>query len=148
MVIGIGIGMIITSIINLLFWQEPMNSASNIDEDPFITIVQNEKNYDKSEGIDSTRTEQKNSTENIHLFDNEENNKGNQEEYNGIYISKGMNSEEIAELLMDEKIISSSEAFIEMANKLGVIHRLRYGQKKIPVDSSLEDILKILVEIP
>ena len=63
-----------------------------------------------------------------------------------IFIEKGMDSIEIAKLLEREKIISDMDEFLKKTYELNLSRQLKYGLKKIPEGSTIEEILKILTE--
>lgn len=145
--IGIGIGMIIAGIVNILFINDSMNDIQSIDHDPFVKIIkQNETTNDSEkshiDGIDNKVIEESN-IDNSDEMKNVDSNKA----YREVYIRKGMTSEEIAQLLEEKEIILSRDEFIYVANNLQMTSRLKYGLKRIPNESSIEDILEILVEI-
>jgi len=141
MVIGIGIGMIITSIINIVFINEKTNYINEINNSPFIKIPykdQNEETNDLNK-IDINQSINGNNTSNSE--------RDIEREYKEIFIQKGMDSEEIAYLLQKNEIINNADDFIDIVNKLDVANQLKYGLKKIPNNSTLQDILEILVRI-
>ncbi|SNR89242.1 hypothetical protein SAMN05446037_1001264 [Anaerovirgula multivorans] len=145
--IGIGIGMVIAGIINILFINDSMNDIQSINNDPFVKIIkQNETTNDSEkshiDGIDNNIIEESN-IDNSDEMKNVDSNKA----YKEVYIRKGMTSEEIAQLLEEKEIILSRDEFIYVANNLQMTGRLKYGLKRIPNESSIEDILEILVEI-
>lgn len=144
MAIGIGIGMILAGIINILFGDYSINDMQNINSDTFIQITNQKEINDDSEDshMDEVDSEDRN-IDNSEEMKNVDNNKT----YREVYIRKGMTSEEIAQLLEEKDIIISRDEFIYVANNLQMTSRLKYGLKRIPIESTIEEILKILVEI-
>ncbi|NLM03658.1 MAG: endolytic transglycosylase MltG [Clostridiales bacterium] len=136
--IGIGIGMIITSIINIVFISEKYNSdnhVKNVNENNFIKLP-TENMYEYTEDISEKSFKQENNVG----FNTDE------DSVKEIFIEKGMDSIEIAKLLEREKIISDMDEFLKKTYELNLSRQLKYGLKKIPEGSTIEEILKILTE--
>lgn len=145
MIIGIAIGMIISGIANILLLNNNTSSIAEIDQDFFLKITnQEEANTTNKASIDYMDA---NSSEDNDNKNGQINHVGiNNNDYREIYINKGMNSEEIAKLLCEKEIILDSNEFIDLTNKLEMSKKLKYGLKKIPLNSTMEDILEILVK--
>lgn len=139
MIIGIGIGLIMAGIINVVIVHNPTNGDSFVKPDnstETCAIPQKGAIEDIEEKGDDSSINEENIADNT----NEET------DYYEIHIEKGMNSIQIAKLLEREGIIANSEEFISLANQQKVDKVLRYGFKKIPMNSSIEEILEILVK--
>ncbi len=141
--LGIGIGMIITSIANIVFVNNEVMDMGQENQNNFISTVyeQGKLDQDKSK-VDTTPN----------TLDDEEVTMDEEDEetlldndYYEIYINKGMNSVEIAALLEREGIITDSKEFNILANKLGIAKVLQFGSKRIPYGSTMEEVLDILV---
>lgn len=143
MVIGIGIGMIITSIINIIFINEKTNGIEEMNLKKFIKTTSENLNEVTNKSVEPC-IEDRLMAQHIVKDNFVETDKA----YIELLIEKGMNSEEIAKLLEKNKIIIDSDEFINIANKLDVTKQLKYGLKKIPKNSSIQDILEILIKIP
>ena len=81
-----------------------------------------------------------------------ENNRGNLEEAETdmvrIVISSGMNTYSIANLLWQEGLISDTKAFADLAHEKGYTKIFKAGLREIPKNSTLEEILEILIKTP
>lgn len=62
-----------------------------------------------------------------------------------VVIPKGSSSEKIISILMENKVIEEPEAFAKKIQELGVANRLNAGEFQIPVGSSIDEIIDILV---
>lgn len=137
--IGIGLGIIISSIINII-WVESRNLDYN----------------DKAAETQRIYTESLNSNDNISKLASLKNSNNNSDIKldkndisdidNEIYIPRGFNSEQIANLLEKEDIIESSKEFNELAANLVITRKFQHGLKTIPTDSTLNEIMLILTE--
>lgn len=144
--IGVGLGIIITSIFNILWIQTKTNNYENENKEVINESI-NEHRIGK-EIVDSL-TKNMITTEN-----NEKGLNSINEDIDGtdensvqeVFISKGMQSEAIAQLLESKDIIKSKEEFNSLAAKLGVTKKFQYGLKIIPRHSSLEEIILILTK--
>lgn len=139
LILGMGLGIIISSIINIMwiesknleyndkqtetqnFYSEPLNSNNNVKEETSLEGFNDNKNI-------------KSNKNDIPDLDNK------------IYIPRGLNSEQIANLLEQEGIIESSEEFNKLAANLVITRKLQHGIKTIPIDSTLDEIMLILTE--
>lgn len=156
--LGLGIGIIITASANLIF-----HNASEIEKDK--EIKSNVINFERSsDRINNDASEKIVTDEKINIEVNTENNKeesapsiaGNKEEdeiesvekdYVLVEIIAGMASMEIAQLLYDKGLIEDVEIFLEIATRMDAIKILRRGMKRIPRDSSIEEIVEILIKV-
>jgi len=145
--IGVGVGIIIASLFNIVYIQLEdiyLNDKKSTIQQIYNkdTNITDEIKYD-SEKI--KELENFNNENNLEV-DTSINNNIINKEYNKIFISKGMKSEEIARLLETEGIIESAHEFNNKATKLKITKKIQYGLKTIPVDSSLDEIILILTE--
>ncbi|MCD5410141.1 MAG: endolytic transglycosylase MltG [Clostridiales bacterium] len=156
--LGLGIGIIITASANLIF-----HNASEIEKDK--EIKNNVINFERSsDRINNDASEKIVTDEKINIEVNTENNKeesapsiaGDKEEdeiesvekdYVLVEIIAGMASMEIAQLLYDKGLIEDVEIFLEIATSMDAIKILRRGMKRIPRDSSIEEIVEILIKV-
>ena len=156
--LGLGIGIIITASANLIF-----HNASEIEKDK--EIKNNVINFERSsDRINNDASEKIVTDEKINIEVNTENNKeestpsiaGDKEEdeiesvekdYVLVEIIAGMASMEIAQLLYDKGLIEDVEIFLEIATRMDAIKILRRGMKRIPRDSSIEEIVEILIKV-
>lgn len=156
--LGLGIGIIITASANLIF-----HNASEIEKDK--EIKNNVINFERSsDRINNDASEKIVTDEKINIEVNTENNKeesapsiaGDKEEdeiesvekdYVLVEIIAGMASMEIAQLLYDKGLIEDVEIFLEIATSMDAIKTLRRGMKRIPRDSSIEEIVEILIKV-
>jgi len=156
--LGLGIGIIITASANLIF-----HNASEIEKDK--EIKSNVINFERSsDRINNEASEKIVTDEKINIEVNTENNKeesvpsiaGDKEEdeiesvekdYVLVEIIAGMASMEIAQLLYDKGLIEDVEIFLEIATRMDAIKILRRGMKRIPRDSSIEEIVEILIKV-
>lgn len=156
--LGLGIGIIITASANLIF-----HNASEIEKDK--EIKSNVINFERSsDRINNDASEKIVTDEKINIEVNTENNKeesapsiaGDKEEdeiesvekdYVLVEIIAGMASMEIAQLLYDKGLIEDVEIFLEIATSMDAIKILRRGMKRIPRDSSIEEIVEILIKV-
>ena len=156
--LGLGIGIIITASANLIF-----HNVSEIEKDK--EIKNNVINFERSsDRINNDASEKIVTDEKINIEVNTENNKeesapsiaGDKEEdeiesvekdYVLVEIIAGMASMEIAQLLYDKGLIEDVEIFLEIATSMDAIKILRRGMKRIPRDSSIEEIVEILIKV-
>ncbi len=137
--IGIGLGIIISSIINII-WVESRSLDYN-DK-----VAETQKFYGESLNFNnniSKLASLKTSNNNNHIK-LDKNNISDID--NEIYIPRGFNSEQIANLLEKEGIIESSEEFNELATNLVITRKFQHGLKTIPTHSTLNEIMLILTE--
>jgi len=145
--IGVGVGIIITSIFNIVYIQL---------EDIYLNDKKStfQQTYNKNTNITDDIKYDSDKIKELENFNNENNlevdmsinNNIINTEYNKIFISKGMKSEEIARLLETEGIIESAREFNNTATKLEITKKIQYGLKTIPVNSSLDEIILILTK--
>lgn len=156
--LGLGIGIIITASANLIF-----DDVSEIEKDK--EIKSNVINFERSsDRINNDASEKIVTDEKINIEVNTEKNKeesapsiaGDKEEdeiesvekdYVLVEIIAGMASMEIAQLLYDKGLIEDVEIFLEIATSMDAIKILRRGMKRIPRDSSIEEIVEILIKV-
>lgn len=156
--LGLGIGIIITASANLIF-----HNASEIEKDK--EIKNNVINFERSsDRINNDASEKLVADEKMNIEVNTENNMeqsapsiaGDKEEdeiesvekdYVLVEIIAGMASMEIAQLLYDKGLIEDVEIFLEIATSMDAIKTLRRGMKRIPRDSSIEEIVEILIKV-
>ncbi|MCC5909827.1 MAG: hypothetical protein JJT76_05260 [Clostridiaceae bacterium] len=129
MALGIGVGMILTAILNIFFNTGLTEAKNYTTTDQFITLPEMKTNYD-IEKIEQN-------------FDDIHKN----QEHITINIERGMNTGDIAVLLQKEGLISNSNDFLKTADRMEATNKMRFGEKKIPNNSTLEDIVKILIQI-
>ncbi|SDK46425.1 hypothetical protein [Natronincola ferrireducens] len=145
LVIGIGMGMIITSSINIL--HNGQNDINILDNNENSLVVNSQDNRGVPIIAEESHKKPYENAEKANNINNEENKTIKDQEYIEIFIKKGLNSKEIAKILEEKKIIDNSDDFLLLAKELKVTNLLRHGFRKIPVNSSLEEIIEILMEI-
>ncbi|MBM7613689.1 hypothetical protein [Alkaliphilus hydrothermalis] len=178
LIIGIGIGMIMTASFNFLVddGNEPLAIAAGglaiVDETGIEkTIGDLKKNLEAGQSSvegnkddfikeeETTESEVENQKDIKENKDNGmqakkmvENNRGNrkdtQAEMVRIVISSGMNTYNIANLLWQEGLISDTQAFTDLAHEKGYTKIFKAGLREIPRSITVEEILEILIQIP
>ncbi|KAB3535852.1 endolytic transglycosylase MltG [Alkaliphilus pronyensis] len=166
--IGIGVGMILAASFNIVFSNNEQQSSINLynqkqnELEATIANLKNSYSHDNTkknkEGVGINREEYADNNNEEEVNNNQQgNNKANnnsvetdetiEQDYYEIYITKGMNSQEIAGVLLDIGAIESEEDFLNYSIKKKVTTKFRIGYKKIPVDSSYDDIISILTNV-
>lgn len=143
LVIGIGLGIIISSIFNIVYIQL---KGSNIREEEPIFENSSIKFDSPKEGQEHGSEFLGDPNENQSELSDPIHKSVKNEDHHEIFIDRGMNSEEIAKLLEEKGIIKSKEEFNALAAKLKLTRNFKYGLKTIPPNSSLEEIMIILTK--
>ncbi len=63
-----------------------------------------------------------------------------------IEITQGSTASQIGDTLQTHDLVNSSSEFVEATESFNVSHRLRPGTFEIPLDSSLREIIQILIQ--
>ncbi len=156
--LGLGIGIIITASANLIF-----HNASELEKNKEIKndVINFERSSDR---ISNDNSETIVVDEKMNIEVNTENNKeqsglsiadekeedeieSGEKDYILVEIISGMASMEIAQLLYDKGLIENIEVFLKIATSMDAIKTLRRGMKMIPRDSSIEEIVEILIKV-
>ncbi len=156
MVLGIGIGLILVATLNLIFQYKSNTLQSNADDasasSGLEASLQNMKKDMSEAGITNEDTgnnsdiiPQEDKGEDIKVSD-EETGAGNDPPYE-IRISRGMTSETIADLLLENDVIDNRQEFIDLAIELKMTKQFKYGIKLVPRDATLKEIIEILTKV-
>ncbi|KAB3531354.1 hypothetical protein [Alkaliphilus serpentinus] len=169
--VGLGIGMILTASFNI--FMEPRMPEENVTpiveeentNDLEKSIENLKKNFDNQEEPEKEEedlqplVEENTGLENTEEADNPEEIKNPEEtenpeveaieeesEYHEIYITGGMISTEIAQLLMEEGAIEDASDFVNYLIINNAATKIKIGRKIIPMGSSYDEIVKILLD--
>lgn len=63
-----------------------------------------------------------------------------------IQIPQGTTASQIGDILQSKGLVDSSTVFVEATENLNVSHRLRPGTFEIPTDTSIREIIQILIQ--
>ena len=126
-IIGIGIGMMLTSTFNMF---NNYIYSTNLEN----KSVEEIKELDRDIETDVSKND------NVEIANDNEVENG----YYEIDIRRGMTTEQIASHLQEEKVITDAMEFINTVKSLNMTNKLDYGKRRIPYNSTIEEILTIL----
>jgi len=156
--LGLGIGIIITALANVIFHnageleknkeisKEVINFerfSSSINNDASEIIILDEK---MNIEVNTEKNKEQNTPSKADEKEEDEIKSG-EKDYVLVEIIAGMASLEIAQLLYDKGLIEDIEVFLEIATSMDAIKTLRRGIKMIPRESSIEEIVEILIKV-
>lgn len=148
MILGIGLGMIISSAMNLAFnkpkmveytdeeIKEKAKSLGMISIKENIENKQNEKQEEiKQEPIEESKRET-----------NREDKTPSKKGYKSITIAKGDDANKVIEKLRDQGLIDNSDDFRNLLRKYKLDTKFTTGTHQINIESSKEEIIKKLIQ--
>ncbi|SCY13107.1 hypothetical protein [Alkaliphilus peptidifermentans] len=153
LIIGIGIGMIITASINIIFQGNQHETAITLknqqDENDMEKGIGQLKSVELTEKQDNKIIEDEGINEEDFVENNniDEKDLENDEGFYEVYITNGMTTQQIAKSLNEAGAVDDINAFIDYSITKKVTTKFRIGYKKIPVGSSYDDIISILTTI-
>lgn len=136
-ILGIGIGLVISSIINI-------NIVGKTLTDDFIKVEASKRGFvimDPKDLIDKEKTEDQNN--NLGESKEMKEEKAENEEIKVEFI-KGYNSYEAAEALLDKGIIIDKDGFINRLKERGKTDKIQYGSFILKRNLSYDDIIDII----
>ncbi|WP_041720808.1 hypothetical protein [Alkaliphilus metalliredigens] len=141
MLLGVGIGMVLTASFNLLVNHEGTIIGDVLQPKEIVEEIENnvEKQIEEMKDRLDT-TQEKHTQENIQNGEKEKN-------AFWVTIQPGMSTREIAEYLYENEVILNSDEFIKKVSELQLTRSLKYGKTEIPFESSLEEVLMILKDL-
>lgn len=154
--IGVGIGLIISSLIlmplNLSLANEIENLDNNITIDE-LKLIAAEKNlhiltdeeYEKLKNPESPKEETANE-EDKNTDESKEAKDENKVAPDTFTISQGMQTEEIADYLLDSGIIDDKEYFLKILNDKGLTKKIIAGTYEYEQDLTAEDIIELITK--
>lgn len=135
LLIGIGIGFIISSTLNIIakeFFTPEINDDFIIHRAKELGMVDKESNFISINKEDVVKQENEKDIKAEYL---------DEDETIKFKIPQGVNSEEIADILLEKKIIQSKDEFLDEINRLKLSEKIRWGIYEISYDESLESII-------
>ncbi len=153
MVLGIGIGLILVASLNLFFQYKSNTIQANANPAPgpssLEESLQNMKKDMSEAGIANEDTG--NNSDIIPEPEAEEVAEAESDANDmlpvEIRITRGMTSETIADLLVENGVIASRQEFIDLAIELKMTKQFKYGIKLVPHEATLEEIIEILTKV-
>ena len=151
-IIMVGIIMVIGLIINWriggLFTTDINDSYNDIAQEETPIASENEEEKDAEADEEKISEEEKSSNEEEGEDENVDKPSGEEEdkEVVSIEIPSGVYPSDIADILLSNGLITNKEFFLNEVIESGVEGGLRSGDYEIPKDSSLDEILDILVK--
>ncbi|GAB6088207.1 hypothetical protein JCM11672_34790 [Alkaliphilus crotonatoxidans] len=158
LIIGIGIGMIITASLNELVGgndqeiPQVVDNSSQGELEKTLGEIKNslivqQSQLDQIEG-DLENEPEKMENDELYPSDGDKIEDTKPQEPVEITILPGMHTQAIADLMAEKGLIESPEDFIEEAYAKDVTRKFRAGKVLIPRGSSIEDIFELLTKRP
>ncbi len=143
-ILGVGIGLVISSIININASQQRL-TVEQLEKEAErynLKLVKNEieKSYPEEVTTPTPQPEQ----QDIDESQNDENQQKNTVEF---YIKKGSNSYNIADGLIEKGLIKDKQAFIDRLYELDKSGKAQAGTFYIPENADIDTIIKIITTI-
>ncbi|MDR5658237.1 hypothetical protein RH915_01910 [Serpentinicella sp. ANB-PHB4] len=132
-IIGIGIGVIITSSLNLIFHSK-LDTINNENEQSAFVDFENDQHDDTPADLSEEILEE--------IDENKEVIK--ESDYIEVDIPRGLTTDKIADLLFEKNIINDAKEFTKIAHSLKLTNKLHFGVKALPKEASVEEILAII----
>ncbi len=126
------------------------NQNNNINNKPSKNMnIENKNNeLETEDNINKTGVEsvQNNNEIDSSIDENEEENKINEviQETKKIFIPNGTFGARIATILKENELIDNPQDFVQAAENLNLVNRLKSGSFEIPASASVEDMVKII----
>ncbi|MEJ8553280.1 hypothetical protein [Tepidibacter sp. Z1-5] len=128
LVIGISIGLLLGSSINILANKNYSQSRDRKENEFSQPINNKSQNQDDNNQISNKQTLKEN----------------NKEGYVNIIIQNGFTSNKVADILYENKLIVNKEDFLTLLRCLDLSSKLRVGEKNIKKGSSMMEIINLI----